>query len=72
MKVGEIVEYRGFKIEYEKLDNNYGYSMYACRISDNWIIADSWNPSIKTTEQAINECKITIDDYYENPNDYED
>jgi len=66
------LEYRGFKIEVEKLDGDNGYSMSACRISDNWILGDSWNPTIKTTKEAIEEIKITIDDYYEYPEYYED
>lgn len=65
------MEYKGFKIEVEKVDEG-GYSVCSYRINDNWILTDEWNPSIRTKKEAIEECKTTIDDYLENPDDYED
>ena len=44
---GDIMEYKGFKIEVEKIHEG-GYSMCIYRISDNWILTDEWNPSIRT------------------------
>lgn len=72
MKRKGLSEYRGFKIETERLSKNEGCTMFSYRISDDWVLVDEWNPSVTTIEQAIEECKITIDDYYENPDWYED
>jgi len=64
------MKYRGFKIEVKKADEGYCMTIY--RLSDGWILADEWNPSINTKSEAIEECKLDIDDYYENPEAYED
>lgn len=60
--------YREFKIEVEKMGG--GYSMFCYRLYDGFVLADSWNYYIKTKKYAINECKIIIDDFIENPSDY--
>lgn len=65
-----LLEYKGFTIKVESTSD--GYSMYSYRTSDNWILDYCWNPSIKTKKEAIEECKITIDGYWENPSEYED
>jgi len=60
---------RGFNIAVEKMDD--GFSMYTCRDKDKFVLVDEWNPNIKSKNEAIKECKITIDDYFNNPSDYE-
>jgi len=64
------LEYRRFEIGVRKFDD--GYLMTSYRLSDEWMLIDEYNHSIKTKAEAIKECKITIDDYYDNPEDYED
>lgn len=64
-------KYRGFESTITK-EKEGGYSSISYKISDGWEL-DSWyNPSIKTKQQAIKECMVAIDDYYNNPQDYED
>lgn len=62
------VECKGFKMKLEKIDG--GYHMLCYRISDNFILVDEWNPSVKTKRDAIEECKITIEDFLKNPEYY--
>ena len=64
------MEYRKFNIEVRKEEEGYSGSSY--KLVEGWELDCWWNPSIKTKKEAINECKITIDDYYDNPSDYED
>lgn len=65
-----MMKYRGFEIKLFK-HNGY-YSAFSCRVEDGWEL-DYWiNETIKTKKHAIKECEITIDDYYECPEDYED
>jgi hypothetical protein len=71
MKKRGKANYRNFAIEVSRVAEG-GYSMSTYRNNDGWILVDEWNPCIKTVEDAIEECKITIDDYYINPEDYED
>ena len=63
------MQYRNFNIEVRKEDEGYSGNSY--RVDDGWELDCWWNPSIKTKKDAIKECKITIDDYYENPSDFE-
>ena len=53
-----------------KVDN--GYSMFCAKLGDEWMLVDEWNENIKNNDDAFEECRITIDDYLENPSDYED
>ena len=64
-----FLQYKGFTIKVEKIDG--GYSMLSYRTQDKWVLVDEWNPSIKSKKEAITECKTTIDDYLENPEDYD-
>jgi len=61
--------YKGFSTNTKK--ENEGYSIFACRQSDNWILVNEWNPSLKTKQEALEEMKIIIDDYIANPEHYE-
>lgn len=65
------MEYKGFKIDiYKEVERGYYWSIM--RIKDGWLLSDSYNPSLKNKSEAIEECKIIIDDYLENPEKYED
>lgn len=64
-------DYKGFKCEMSKVDEGgYEYSIF--RIKDKWELGSGWNPSLKSYKETKEECKITVDDYYENPSNYED
>lgn len=62
------VIYNGFKIEVENTED--GYSMFCSRISDDFVLVDDWSPNMKNKMSAIKECKIVVDDFAKNPNDY--
>lgn len=64
------MKYREFDIQVNR--ENAGYSGGSYRLRDNWELDYWYNFSIKNRLEALNECKITIDDYYECPEDYED
>ncbi len=65
-----ILKYRDFEIKVTREDEGYSGGSY--RLIDNWELDYWYNPSIKNRLEALNECKITIDDYYDSPEDYED
>lgn len=62
--------YKNFQITTKKVDE--GYYMICLRNKDNWVLSHNWSPNIKTKKEAIEECKIIIDDYSENPANYKD
>ncbi|MDD4111349.1 MAG: hypothetical protein PHS54_07440 [Clostridia bacterium] len=61
--------YKGFTIKIQK--ENEGYSFLVYRKTDAWILADEWNPSLKTKQETLEEIHIIIDDYLENPEAYD-
>lgn len=62
------MKYKGFIIEIEKVEEG-GYS-YLIYDENKWILADEWNECLKTKKDTLTDCKITVDDYYENPSYY--
>ena len=62
------MEYRGFVFEIEKVEEG-GYDMGVYDKETKWELLCEYNPSI-TKKEAIKDCKITVNDYYENPNNY--
>jgi len=70
-----IVKYRGFEIDVHRGKCNGGWSMLyysAFRISDGWEFLTSFEDSDETVRDMIKMIKRRIDDYFENPKDYED
>ena len=63
------MKYKGFIIESEKVEEG-GYSYLIYSEKNNWILADEWNECLKNKKETLMDCKITIDDYWENPKDY--
>ncbi len=62
------MKYKDFTIEIEKVkEGGYSYLIYD---KNNWILADEWNECLKTKKDTLIDCKITVDDYYENPSFY--
>ena len=68
------VKYKDFILEAHKEKclggwNTIYYS--AVRDSDGWFLDDGFSDSDDILKTIINGEKITVDDYYENPNNYE-
>ena len=69
------VIYKGFEIEVKReqalggWDNLY-FSVF--RLSDSWCFEDSFTEGSDTVKDYIGYMKKRIDDYLENPKDYED
>lgn len=69
------VEYKGFEIEVTKGKSLGGFEclyFYVLRLSDGWMFKDSFEESDDTINQKIKDLKSIIDDYLENPQDYEE
>lgn len=65
--------YKGFEIEAKKEKCMAGYDlcyMTAMRISDGWFLED--RPSEFNVRDAISELKAIVDDYINNPKEYEE
>ena len=69
------INYKGFEINVKRgkslggWDNIYYYIM---RISDGWFLCDSFSESEDKIRDFTNDLKNIVDDYLENPSDYED
>lgn len=42
------------------------------RKSDTWFLDTSFHGGEESVREVIKSCKVTVDDYYKNPSDYED
>lgn len=68
-------KYKGFEIDIRReqalggWDNIY-YSVM--RESDGWFLCDSFSTGEDKLKDFANDLKNVVDDYLENPNDYED
>jgi hypothetical protein len=71
----KIDNYKGFEIEVTRekcLGGWYMLYYYILRKSDGWFLADGFWDSDDTVKEGIKSCKSIIEDYLENPEDYED
>lgn len=69
------VNYKGFEIEANRKESLAGYSMIyysVFRKSDDWELTSSYEDSEDTIRDIIEGLKNIVDDYIENPEDYED
>lgn len=67
--------YRGFEIETKREQCLAGYSLsyYSiCRQSDGWGMACDYSEGNDTVRSMVGHLKRWVDDYYENPGEYED
>lgn len=67
--------YKGFEIEVvreQSLAGNPTLYMAVVRESDGWFLVDTFSESEDTIRDTMADMKMTIDDYLENPEDYED
>jgi len=69
------VEYRGFEIDAHRERSLGGdlllyYSVF--RIEDGWEMESGFQDSAETTPAMIGYLKELVDDYYVNPQDYDD
>jgi hypothetical protein len=68
--------YRDYKIDVHR-DNSLGgdsylyYSIYSVEDSNKPCLADSFTSGEDTVKEYIEYMKARVDDYYENPQDYE-
>ncbi|GIN67094.1 hypothetical protein FKN04_13050 [Bacillus glycinifermentans] len=68
------VNYRGFKIETKREKSLGGWdNIYftVMRKEDGWFLEDSFSESEDKIEDFVNGLKVLVDDYHENPSDYE-
>ena len=67
--------YKGFEIEVKKNEDYSGEKVLAfniIRLSDKWILDDSFEYTKEKLKDKIESLKSTVDDYLENPELYED
>lgn len=67
--------YRGFEIEVTREKCLAGYPMiyYSIfRLSDGWELTSGFYDTADTVRSFLKDMKATVDDYYENPSEYED
>lgn len=67
--------YRGFEIEVTREKCLAGYPMiyYSIfRISDGWELTSGFYDTEDTVRSFLKDMKATVDDYYENPAEYEE
>lgn len=64
------MKYRGFDITTKR--HAPGYSTLANRVKDGWVLVDEYNECLKNKNEAIQDSKITIDDYHKNTDWYEE
>jgi hypothetical protein len=67
--------YRGFEIEVKREKCLAGYPMiyYSIfRISDGWELTSGFYDTEDTVRSFLKDMKATVDDYYENPAEYEE
>ncbi len=69
-----VVKYRDFEIEAEREQSLGGWSCiyYTVIHKDGWFLEDSFYESGDKIRDFVNDLKLLVDDYYENPNDYEE
>jgi hypothetical protein len=68
-------QYKGFEINVEREKCLAGYSMlyYSIfHISDGWELTSGFEDSAETVQEKIEHMKEIVDNYLENPQDYED
>lgn len=68
------VKYRGFEIDVRREKILAGYDMVyrdVFRIKDGWQFWGDFSDDKDTIREHIKSMKIKIDDYFENPTDYE-
>lgn len=69
------VNYKGFEIEVKRENCMAGYPLVyfsIFRISDGWEIANGFYDTADTVREVIKDMKVQVDDYLENPSDYEE
>lgn len=69
------VDYRGFEIDVCREQSLAGYSMLyftVMRESDGWFLIDSFSESDDTPEDMVEGFKKSVDDYLENPEDWDE
>lgn len=69
-----LIEYKGFKLKAEREKCMAGYNMVyysAYRISDGWELCCRFSDSADTVREFIKDLKSIVDDYLENPQEYE-
>lgn len=67
--------YRGFEIEVKREKCLAGYPLVyylVFRLSDGWDMVDGFMDTEDTVRTVLKDMKSIIDDYYENPGEYED
>lgn len=76
-KAGDAMKtvYKGFEVEVKREKCLAGYPMLyftVMRQSDGWYMIDSFSDSEDTVREMIADLKKSVDDYLENPEDWED
>ena len=69
------VDYKGFKIDVRREKCLGGWSLLyydIFRISDGYHLVGSFEDSAETVREKVKQCKEIVDDYLNNPQDYED
>lgn len=67
--------YRGFEIEVKREKCLAGYPLVyysVFRLSDSWDMVDGFMDTEDTVRTVLKDMKAIVDDYYENPAEYED
>lgn len=69
------VKYKGFEISAEREKALGGWEnlyYYVMREEDGWFLIDNFTTGSDTIPEMINYLREMVDDYFENPQDYED
>lgn len=69
------INYRGFEIEAKREKALGGWALLyytVMRINDGWYMQDSFTTGEDKIKDFIGYLKKNVDDYYENPEDWED
>jgi len=70
----KIKNYNGFELESKREVSCMGSDMIyisAFRISDGWCLEDTFRDGSLTVREGIKDLKLTVNDYLENPEDYD-
>ncbi len=68
------VHYRGFEIEARRETSLGGWEQLyftVMRLADGWYLEDSFTEGTDPVEQMVTVLQGRVDDYYENPGEYE-
>lgn len=65
------IEYKDFKIEVlGNKKEGFGYSVV--RKNDNWILGEGYYECFNILKDCAEDVKVLVDDYYDNPEYFED